>query len=252
MQPPDDAPPVQVYDAVKTAFATLAGAFYRGGEPREGAIPTGKVGFDRALGGFVPGEIVALTGPVGSGRTRMACELALGVMESGTSEDGPRAGVLFATNHARAEDVALRLVCAHADLSFSTLRAGQLTSEAQSHYFEAASHVAALPLWVDVRPCDTAATVLQRVEDHAAQFRECRMRLLIVDDWTFGCRAIGDLRAVCQRTESAALLVLRDARQGSIADAHIALRRAKGRLRPVLLHAREALARPLAWDWRAV
>lgn len=252
-----DAPEL-LFDAIRSMFLELHLALERGETLRPGATPTGVEAFDRAIGGFMPGEVVAISGPRASGKTTLACQLAAGVARAGARpQEPPRAGVLYVTSHARAADIALRIVCGRADIEIARARAGDLAGEDWDRYTAVADEMAQLPLWIDDRPADSPDERVARIRTHAStEYRPdgiLRFALLVIDDAPGDRRAFDWLRALATELGCAALAVVESdgkaAPERCGADMHVALCRVDQDVRPVLVHARHALTRPMAMRW---
>ncbi len=260
-QSDDDEPkaPYQLYDAVKQACITILAALEQSPpRGRAGMTFTGLDCFDRTVGGFMPGEVVAMSGPRASGKTRFACELAGAVALVGHEDEmGPRAGVLYVTTHARAADIANRMICGRAAVSPERVRSGQLASDERDRIIEAADMLSQQPLWIDDRPFDSIEELCSHVRAYARTTRPTRlhMKLLVVDDLAADRASIDAVRTLVTELEWSALVILRGEEQPAPerlgADAHIVLRRVHDQIQPVLSYARHNLACLIPMPWPA-
>jgi replicative DNA helicase len=102
--------------------------------------PTGFRGVDRLLGGLRPGQLILVASRPSVGKTALAAQVARNVAK--------QAPVALFSLEMSAEEIAVRLLCADAEVDFARMRGGQQTTEDWSRLIGAAESLMELPLQV--------------------------------------------------------------------------------------------------------
>jgi replicative DNA helicase len=131
-------------------------------------LPTGFAGLDRLLGGLLPGQLALVAARPGVGKTSLASAIA-----RNAARVGP---VAFFSYGMSAEEIATRLLCSEASVSYSALRAGRGSSEDWVRLVEAVGAFLDSPL----RVIDDATAQLPQLRLAA---RRMAGRVLIVVDY---------------------------------------------------------------------
>jgi replicative DNA helicase len=145
---------------------------HRRGSPISG-IATGFSQLDRLTSGFQSGDLVILAGSPGSGKTALALDLARFVScEQGTPV------AIFSTALSKMQ-VTQRLLCGEARVDLHKMRTGQLDEEERTHFADAGSRLAQIPILICDNPevTDLEMKILTRRLE-----REFKPEMIVVDD----------------------------------------------------------------------
>ncbi|MDY7093097.1 MAG: replicative DNA helicase [Acidobacteriota bacterium] len=122
-------------------------------EDRPGAsligVPTGFREFDRITHGLNKGNLIIVAGRPGMGKTSLALNIAQHVA---MRED--RSVGIFSLEMSE-QELALRMLCAEADISFTKLRSGLLSNQQWSRVHDAVRRTEHAPLFIDDSPNPT-------------------------------------------------------------------------------------------------
>ncbi|MCB1883974.1 MAG: replicative DNA helicase [Geminicoccaceae bacterium] len=149
-------------------------------------VPTGLTGLDEKLAGLQPSDLLILAGRPSMGKTALAVTLAANA--AAIRAEGPHAGELKHPNHTvavfslemSAEQLAMRLLAAEAQISSDELRRGQLRDEDEWQRVVAASQsLAKRPLYID----DTPALSIAALRSRARRLKRMHGLSLIVVDY---------------------------------------------------------------------
>jgi len=131
-------------------------------------LPTGFRGLDHTLGGLLDGQLILIAARPGVGKTSFASAVARNIAGS----SGP---VAFFSYEMSAEEIATRLVCSEAGVSYHDLRAGRASLEDWRKLVEAVAVFTDSPLIVVDNPGGKLADV------RAAARRVKDLKLIVVD-----------------------------------------------------------------------
>jgi len=151
-----------VDDAVRSLESYATGAAVT-------AIETGFRGIDALLGGMGRGHVIVIAARPGVGKSSLAANIAKNVA------DKQRLGVAFFSLEMSAFEVAMRLLCTEARVSFSAVRTNVARLDDWSNLMRAAEKLVEIPLYIDER-----AAI--RVPDmRAAARRTPNLGLIVID-----------------------------------------------------------------------
>lgn len=163
----------QATDAAKAASTGVAN------------ITTGLVELDRKMGGWHPGDLTVVAGRPGMGKSAFAFSrmALLSRVNDPQVESGATFAVVGVSREMPNEQVAMRLVCADADVSLRKLRAGECDRDEWARLTESATSLAKRQ---DVYLSDRLRTVPElravvRTVQRAAEKRGARIGLVVVD-----------------------------------------------------------------------
>ncbi|OGR95234.1 MAG: hypothetical protein A2V88_12935, partial [Elusimicrobia bacterium RBG_16_66_12] len=140
----------------------------RSADPGTTILPTGFHGLDAVLGGMHRGGLYLVAARPGQGKTSLATNVARNVAARG-------AAVAFFSLEMSTFEIAVRVLCAEASVSFEDVRTDRAGVEEWGRMVEAVQTLAALPLFVNDRPT-------LRVPDMRAIARRVpRLGLVVVD-----------------------------------------------------------------------
>jgi replicative DNA helicase len=135
-------------------------------------IPTGFVDLDRMTHGLGRGALVIIAGRPGMGKTSFALNVATHIAIREKKTVG-----IFSLEMGQ-QELALRILCAEADIHYSRLRAGHLSQQQWVKTMQKMSEIGKAPLFID----DSAAPTLLEVSSKARRLRaEKGLELLVVD-----------------------------------------------------------------------
>ena len=171
------------FPAVLTSAVTLVEAAYHK-DSRVTGVPTALIDLDDKLGGLQRSDLVILAGRPSMGKTALA--IAIGANAAATRAVGVDAEDLAGDNYAvgvfslemSAEQLAMRLLSAQAELSSDDLRRGKLRDADFSKVVQASQDLAARPLFIDDTPALSVAALRTRARRLK---RRHGLSLLIVD-----------------------------------------------------------------------
>ena len=147
-------------------------------------MPTGLIDLDEKLGGLQPSDLVILAGRPSMGKTALAVTMAANA--AAASAVGPDAEPGRRGNYAvgvfslemSAEQLAMRLLSAEAELSSDDLRRGKLKRQDFKRVVQASQDLAGRPLFID----DTPALSIAALRTRARRLkRRHGLSLLVVD-----------------------------------------------------------------------
>jgi replicative DNA helicase len=165
---------VHVKESVNQAIQNVQSAIMNRG--RVNGVCTGFVDLDRILCGLHSGEVIVLAARPSMGKTSMGLNFAeAAILPTPGVERTP---TLFFSMEMGAEQLALRLLCARAEIDMSALRAGYIPGGQQPKLLEVAQEFSGAPLWVD------ESTNLTILELRARARRVCsqhKIGLIIID-----------------------------------------------------------------------
>ena len=134
--------------------------------------PTGFVDFDRMTHGLGKGALLIIAGRPGMGKTSFALNIASHV----AIREKKTVGV-FSLEMGQ-QELALRILCAEADVHFSRLRAGHLSQPQWVKVVQKMSEIGKAPLFID----DSASPTLLEVASKARRLKaEKGLEVLVVD-----------------------------------------------------------------------
>jgi replicative DNA helicase len=165
--------------AIPRGFVALADVFHdtvvdleeRPDNPFPG-LPTGFIDLDAITHGLHPGNLIILAGRPGMGKTSLALNVAQNVTLRGSGTVG-----IFSLEMSQ-QELALRVLCSEADVSFSRLRAGRVSQREWKRIHDTVRQASAARLFID----DTASPTLLEVSSKARRLKaERKLDLLVVD-----------------------------------------------------------------------
>ncbi len=109
-------------------------------------VPSGFKDLDQMTFGFHPAEMIVIAARPSMGKTSIALNMAEAAIlpKSGT----PSATLLFSLEMS-ADQLAMRLLCAHARVDMQKMKAGFIAAEAQQELARSAKLLKNAPLWID-------------------------------------------------------------------------------------------------------
>jgi replicative DNA helicase len=166
-------------EAVQRGFVPLAQVFHETLEELEErpgslltGVPTGFIDFDRISHGLNRGNLIIIAGRPGMGKTSFALNMAqhVAIRER-------RAVGIFSLEMGQ-QELALRILCSEADISFSRLRAGRVSQKEWTRIVQTVRSNADSPLYID----DSANPSLLEVASKARRLKaEKGLALLVLD-----------------------------------------------------------------------
>ncbi len=149
-----------------TAVELIEAAYHKDG--RLTGVPSGLIDLDDKLGGLQPSDLIVLAGRPSMGKTALATTIAANAAASRAV--GPDAAGLAGGNYAvgifslemSAEQLAMRLLAAEAELSSDDLRRGKLKDMDFASVVRASQELAARPLFIDDTPALSVAALRTR------------------------------------------------------------------------------------------
>jgi replicative DNA helicase len=171
------------FPMVLTSAITMVEAAYHK-DSRVTGVPTGLTDLDEKLGGLQPSDLVILAGRPSMGKTALAVTIAANAAataaigpDAENAIDGHYAVGLFSLEMS-AEQLAMRLLSARAELSSDDLRRGKLRDADFKRVVQASQELAVRPLFID----DTPALSVAAVRTRARRLRRRHgLSMLVVD-----------------------------------------------------------------------
>jgi replicative DNA helicase len=173
----------RAFPAVLTSAVTMVeAAFHK--DSRVTGVPTSLIDLDDKLGGLQPSDLVILAGRPSMGKTALAITIAANA--AAARAVGPDAGDLAGDTYAvgvfslemSAEQLAMRLLSAQAELSSDDLRRGKLRDMDFKKVVQASQDLAGRPLFIDDTPALSVAALRTRARRLK---RRHGLSLLVVD-----------------------------------------------------------------------
>ena len=166
-------------EAISKGFSTLGqvlGETLDELEERPGSaligIPTGFIDFDRMTHGLNNGNLLIIAGRPGMGKTSLALNMAQHV----AIQEKKAVGIF--SLEMSAQELALRVLCSEADISFSRLRSGHLSQRQSQGIVQTVRRIGDAPLHID----DSPNPSLLEVASKARRLRaEGDLQLVILD-----------------------------------------------------------------------
>jgi replicative DNA helicase len=173
----------RAFPTVLTSAVTMVeAAFHK--DSRVTGVPTALIDLDDKLGGLQPSDLVILAGRPSMGKTALAITIAANA--AATQAAGPDAEDLQSDTYAvgvfslemSAEQLAMRLLSAQAELSSDDLRRGKLRDMDFKKVVQASQDLAGRPLFID----DTPALSVAALRTRARRLKRRQgLSLLVVD-----------------------------------------------------------------------
>src|SRR3954449_8965927 len=167
-------------EAIQRGFAQLSNVLHvtlEELEERPGTmltgVPTGFVDFDRTSQGLNKGNLVIIAGRPGMGKT----SFALNVCQHVTVRERKTVGI-FSLEMSQ-QELALRILCSEADISFSRLRSNRVSQKEWTRIIQTVRAIGDAPLYIDDSPNPT----LLEVASKARRLKAERGLALIVLDY---------------------------------------------------------------------
>ncbi len=135
-------------------------------------VPSGFLDLDRITHGLNRGNLIILAGRPGMGKTSFALNVAQHVAIR------ERKGVGVFSLEMSQQELALRILCSEADISFSRLRSGHLSQGQWNQVMKTVRGMAGAPLFIDDSPSPTLLEVASKARRLKA---EKGLELLVVD-----------------------------------------------------------------------
>jgi replicative DNA helicase len=166
-------------EAVQKGFALLGDVFHttlEEIEERPGSmltgIPTGYIDLDRITQGLNKGNLIIIAGRPGMGKTSFALNVAQHV-----SIRERRTVGIFSLEMSQ-QELALRILCSEADISFARLRAGRISQKEWTKIMTTVRSIGDAPLYIDDSP---NPTLLELASKSRRLKAEKGLGLLVVD-----------------------------------------------------------------------
>ena len=135
-------------------------------------VPTGFTDLDRMTHGLNKGNLIIIAGRPGQGKT----SLALNIAQYVAIHQGKPVGV-FSLEMSE-QELALRILCSEADVSFSRLRAGHLSQKQWQTIVQTVRRLSPAPLYIDDSPNPSLLEVASKTRRLRA---ELGLELIILD-----------------------------------------------------------------------
>jgi replicative DNA helicase len=170
------------FPAVLTSTITMVEAAYHK-DSRVTGVPTGLIDLDDKLGGLQQSDLVILAGRPSMGKTALAITIAANAAATRAGgSDGEGAADTYPVGvfslEMSAEQLAMRLLSAQAELSSDDLRRGKLRDMDFKKVVQASQDLAGRPLFIDDTPALSVAAVRTRARRLK---RRHGLSLLVVD-----------------------------------------------------------------------
>ncbi|HVR96554.1 MAG TPA: replicative DNA helicase [Thermoanaerobaculia bacterium] len=166
-------------EAVQRGFALLADVFHttlEEIEERPGSmltgVPTGFIDLDRISQGLNRGNLIIIAGRPGMGKT----SFALNVSQHVAIRERRTVGI-FSLEMSQ-QELALRILCSEADISFARLRAGRVSQKEWTRIMQTVRSIGDAPLYIDDSPNPTLLEVASKARRLKA---EKGLGLLVLD-----------------------------------------------------------------------
>ena len=135
-------------------------------------IPTGFIDFDRMSHGLNRGNLLIIAGRPGMGKT----SLALNIAQHVAIKEKKAVGIF--SLEMGVQELALRILCSEADVSFSRLRSGHLSQRQSQGIVQTVRRIGDAPLFID----DSPNPSLLEISSKARRLRaESDLQLVILD-----------------------------------------------------------------------
>ncbi|MCS7177123.1 MAG: replicative DNA helicase [Candidatus Kapabacteria bacterium] len=156
----------------RTTFEVISHLMERGSRHGVTGIPTGYVRLDELLGGLQRSDFIVIAGRPSMGKTALALSIARNVAVE------YRVPVAIFSLEMSAQQLALRLLAAEAQIDLHRLRTGRISPEQLSKIVQATGRLADAPIFVD----DTPMLSLLELRAKSRRLRaEHNVQLVIVD-----------------------------------------------------------------------
>ncbi len=164
-------------DSLRPISEALIGAYNRTSEAlkKSGGItgtPTGFVDLDRLTGGFEAGQLIILAARPGRGKTSLALNIAHRVAVNNVMP------VAVFSLEMSAEDLALRMMCADAEVNLGDARAGRISETEFAKLLNPMRTLSNAPLYIDASGSVSVQDIRARCMRLSAQHK---LGLVIVD-----------------------------------------------------------------------
>ncbi len=166
-------------EAVQRGFVLLSDVFHttlEEIEERPGSmltgVPTGFIDLDRISQGLNRGNLIIIAGRPGMGKT----SFALNVSQHVAIRERRTVGI-FSLEMSQ-QELALRILCSEADISFARLRAGRVSQKEWTRIMQTVRSVGDAPLYIDDSPNPTLLEVASKARRLKA---EKGLGLLVLD-----------------------------------------------------------------------
>jgi len=150
-------------EAIQRGFAQLANVLHTTLEELEErpgtmltGVPTGFVDFDRISQGLNRGNLIIIAGRPGMGKT----SFALNVAQHVTVRERKTVGI-FSLEMSQ-QELALRILCSEADISFSRLRSNRVSQKEWTRIIQTVRTIGDAPLFIDDSPNPTLLEVASK------------------------------------------------------------------------------------------
>jgi replicative DNA helicase len=138
-------------------------------------LPTGFRDFDQLTAGLQPSDLIIIAARPGMGKTSFALNIARNV---GVRVQDPRQPVAIFSLEMSKEQLALRMLCAEAEIDSSRLRRGYLDKKEWGRLVNAANDLSDTPIFIDDSPSLTALDIRAKARRLQA---EHGLSLIIID-----------------------------------------------------------------------
>ena len=138
-------------------------------------LPTGFRDFDQLTAGLQPSDLIIIAARPGMGKTSFALNIARNV---GVRVQEPRQPVAIFSLEMSKEQLALRMLCAEAEIDSSRLRRGYLDKKEWGRLVNAANDLSDTPIFIDDSPGLTALDIRAKARRLQA---EHGLSLIIID-----------------------------------------------------------------------
>jgi len=156
---PESSSVEKLLDVMKKAFRQLQDAAARG--DRITGMATGFARYDEKTAGLHEGDLTIVAARPGMGKTSFVLNVATNVAQPrgreltsdpNTRWEDPGHGVVVFSLEMPREQLANRMICSEGRVDVSKVRRGFLSQQDWNKLTQAASHLGALPIWIDDSP----------------------------------------------------------------------------------------------------
>jgi len=174
---PESSSVEKLLDVMKKAFRQLQDAAARG--DRITGMATGFTRYDEKTAGLHEGDLTIVAARPGMGKTSLVLNMAANVAQPrgreltsdpNTRWEDPGHGVVIFSLEMPREQLANRMICSEGRVDVSKVRRGFLSQQDWNKLTQAASHLGALPIWIDDSPALSILELRAKVRRLQAEY----------------------------------------------------------------------------------
>lgn len=176
---------------INAAISGIEKAYQHHGEVI--GLPTGLIDLDQKLGGLWPRELYVVGGRPGMGKTTLITTMLFNIARYLKTTERPDhkggCAAVFSLEMG-GEELAARILCARAGVSFENTRLGKVTQEQVSTLVIAGQELAELPIYIDDTPALSVGAMVSRARRLS---RKMKLKVAMID--YLGLAEVDDKRA---------------------------------------------------------